>query len=167
MRIFFALALCSVAACVSRPAAAQEAEAIAVGSPAPRVTVHDLDGKPVDLGGYLGTKPVLLEWWATWCEQCEALLPRLQAAHKEVGDVVQFIGVNVAVNQSPDRVRRYLRERNPPFLALYDDQGTSTRAYRAPSTSYVVIVDRTGRIAYTGVGGDQEFIEALRRVATK
>jgi thiol-disulfide isomerase/thioredoxin len=138
-----------------------------VGSPAPRVTVHDLDGKPVDLGRYLGTKPVLLEWWASWCEQCELLLPRLQAAREEVGDAVEFIGVNVAVNQSLERVRRYLHERAPPFQALYDDQGASTRAYRVPSTSYIVIVDRAGRIAYTGVGGDQQFSEALRRVAAQ
>jgi thiol-disulfide isomerase/thioredoxin len=161
-----AVALVMIAALFGRPAAAQE-EGIAVGSPAPRVTVHDLDGKPVDLGRYLGKKPVLLEWWATWCEQCELLLPRLTSARAEVGDAVEFIGVNVAVNQSPERVRRYLTEHAPPFLALYDDQGTSTRAYRAPSTSYVVIVDRAGTIVYTGVGGEQAFTEALRRVAAQ
>ena len=94
-------------------------------------------------------------------------MPRLQAARAEVGDAVEFIGVNVAVNQSPERVRRYLQEHAPPFQALYDDQGASTRAYRAPSTSYVVIVDRAGKIAYTGVGGDQQFTEALRRVAAQ
>jgi thioredoxin-like negative regulator of GroEL len=32
------------------------------------------------------TEPVLLEWWATWCEQCDVLLPRLLAARNEVGD---------------------------------------------------------------------------------
>jgi thiol-disulfide isomerase/thioredoxin len=153
-------------ASLGRPAAAQE-EGIAVGSRAPRVTVHDLDGKPVDLGQYLGNRPVLLEWWATWCEQCELLLPRLRAARAELGDKVEFIGVNVAVNQSPERVRRYLKEQAPPFLTLYDDQGTSTRAYRAPATSYVVIVDRAGTIAYTGVGGDQQFMDALQRVAAQ
>jgi thiol-disulfide isomerase/thioredoxin len=166
MRNAFAAMLVLTAAPAPRPAVAQD-EGVALGSPAPRVTVHDLDGKPVDLGRYIGSKPMLLEWWATWCEQCEALLPRLQAARAEVGDAVEFIGVNVAVNQSPERVRRYLEERAPPFRTLYDDQGASTRAYRAPSTSYVVIVDRTGKVAYTGVGGDQPFIEALRRVAAR
>ncbi len=166
MRNAITLALVVLAASLGRPAAAQE-EGIAVGSKAPRVTVHDLDGKPVDLGRYLGSKPVLLEWWATWCEQCELLLPRLRAARTEVGDKVEFIGVNVAVNQSPERVRRYLKEQAPPFLALYDDQGASTRAYRAPATSYVVIVDRAGTIVYTGIGGDQHFAEALHRVATQ
>ncbi len=164
MRNAFVAALVVLAASLGSSAAAQE-DGIAVGSAAPRVTVHDLDGKPVDLGRYIGKKPVLLEWWATWCEQCELLLPRLEAARAEVGDAVEFIGVNVAVNQSPERVRRYLREHSVPFLALYDDQGASTRAFRAPSTSYVVIVDRAGKIIYTGVGGDQQFNEALRRVA--
>jgi len=166
VRIAWSLALVLLAAPLPPPAVAQE-DGVAVGSRAPRVTVHDLDGKQVDLGRYIGTKPVLLEWWATWCEQCELLLPRLQAAREEVGDAVEFIGVNVAVNQSPERVRRYLKERAPPFQALYDDQGASTRAYRAPSTSYIVIVDRAGKIAYTGVGGDQQFSEALRRVAAQ
>ncbi len=166
MRNAITVAFVVLAAALARPVAAQE-EAIAVGARAPRVAVHDLDGNPVDLGRFLGSKPVLIEWWATWCEQCELLLPRLKAARAEVGNKVEFIGVNVAVNQSPERVRRYLKEQAPPFLALYDDEGVSTRAYRAPATSYVVIVDRAGLIAYTGVGGDQQFIEALHRVAAQ
>jgi peroxiredoxin len=136
-----------------------------VGTRAPAVAVHDLDGKPVDLGQYLGKQPLFLEWWATWCEQCDALLPRVRAARAELGDRVQFVGINVAVNQSPERVRRYIASNDVPFRTLYDDEGASTRAYAAPTTSYVVIVDRTGRVAYTGTGGDQDFLGALRRVA--
>jgi peroxiredoxin len=144
---------------------AQEA-GLAVGSRAPAVTVHDLDGKPVDLGRWVGRKPVLLEWWATWCEECDVLLPRLKEARAAVGDAVEFVAVNVAVNQSPEKVRRFVAENQVPFVVLYDDEGTSTRAFQAPTTSYVVIVDRSGTVAYTGVGGDQPFHEALRRVAT-
>jgi thiol-disulfide isomerase/thioredoxin len=148
------------------PAAAAQEAGIAVGSRAPVVSAHDLAGKPVDLGRWVGRKPVLLEWWATWCEQCDVLLPRLLEARAEVGDAVEFVAVNVAVNQSPDKVRRYVAAHEVPFVVLYDDEGATTRAYQAPTTSYVVIVDRHGRVAYTGVGGDQPFLEALRRVAT-
>ena len=144
--------------------AAQDA-GLAVGSRAPVVSVNDLDGKPVDLGRWVGKKPVLLEWWATWCEQCDALLPRLQAARAEVGNQVEFVAVNVAVNQSPEKVRRFVAAHAVPWTVLYDDEGESTRAYEAPATSYVVIVDRAGRVAYTGIGGDQQFLAALRRVA--
>lgn len=142
-----------------------QAAGLAVGARAPAVTVHDLDGKSVDLGRYLGKLPVFLEWWATWCEQCDALLPRVRAAHAELGERVAFFGINVAVNQKPDRVRRYVESNRVPFLTLYDDEGESTRAYAAPTTSYVVIVDRDGRVAYTGTGGDQDILGALRRVA--
>jgi thiol-disulfide isomerase/thioredoxin len=162
-RIGLALGLLAVLA-VSQ-GGAQETELV-VGARAPAVSVGDLDGKPVDLGQYLGKQPLFLEWWATWCEQCDALLPRVRTAHAELGDKVAFFGINVAVNQSPARVRRYIESSKPPFRTLYDDEGESTRAYAAPTTSYVVIVDRSGRVAYTGTGGDQDFLGALRRVAT-
>ena len=160
----FGLVLGLLAALVVSPGGAQET-GLAVGARAPAVTVHDLDGKTVDFAQYLGKQPLFLEWWATWCEQCDALLPRVRAAQAEVGDRVQFLGINVAVNQSPERVRRYVESNDVPFRTLYDDEGTSTRAYAAPTTSYVVIVDRAGRVAYTGTGGDQDFLGALRRVA--
>jgi thiol-disulfide isomerase/thioredoxin len=148
------------------PAVSQEA-GITVGAPAPSVRVNDLDGKPVDLGKYIGKRPVFLEFWATWCELCEELLPRVRAAQAAFGGKVEFIGVNVAVNQSRDRVRRYLDTHKPPFRTLYDDEGASTRAYQVPATSYVVIVDRSGRVAYTGTGGSQEFNEVLSRVVQR
>jgi peroxiredoxin len=162
-RLILVLVLLATAA---RQAAAQDV-GLAVGSRAPAVSVSDLEGKPVDLGQYLGKQPLFLEWWATWCEQCDALLPRVRAAKAEVGDKVVFLGINVAVNHSPQRVRRYIESNDVPFRTLYDDQGESTRAYAAPATSYVVIVDRAGKVAYTGTGGDQDFLGALRRVAAQ
>jgi thiol-disulfide isomerase/thioredoxin len=137
---------------------------IAVGERAPAVKVNDLDGKPVDLSQYIGKRPVFIEFWATWCEQCEELLPRIRSAQAAYGAKVEFIGVNVTVNQSRERVRKYLRTHNPAFRTLYDDQGTSIRAYQVPATSYVVIVDQSGTIVYTGSGGSQEFDGVLRRI---
>jgi thiol-disulfide isomerase/thioredoxin len=140
---------------------------VGVGAAAPAVRVHDLDGKSVDLGRYIGKKPVFLEFWATWCELCEELLPRVRAAQARYGSDVEFFGINVTVNQSRERVRRYIETHKPPFITLYDDEGTSTRAYEVPATSYVVIVDRSGKIAYTGSGGGQDFDQVLRRVSQK
>jgi thiol-disulfide isomerase/thioredoxin len=143
--------------------AAQD-EGITVGSQAPRVSVPVLDGRPVDLGLHLGKKPIFLEFWATWCPICEELLPRVQAARTRYGDRVAFYGVNVAVNQTRDRVRRYIRQHQLPFEVVYDEAGASTRAFDAPQTSYIVIIDARGRVAYTGVGTEQKFEDALARV---
>ena len=137
---------------------------IAIGARAPAVKVNDLDGKPVDLGQYIGKRPVFLEFWATWCELCEELLPRVRAAQAAYGSEVEFIGVNVTVNQSRERVRKYLQTHTPAFRTLYDDKGTSIRAYQVPATSYVVIIDGAGKVAYTGTGGSQDFDGVLRRI---
>ncbi len=150
--------------CGAQPLAGQDTT-LEVGDKAPRVVVHDLDGKPVDLARYIGAKPVFLEFWATWCESCKELLPRVRAAQQAYGSKVEFIGINVVVNQSPDGVRQYLDAHHPGFRTLYDDEGTSTRAYQVPATSYVVIVDRAGKVAYTGIGGTQSFERVLRQVS--
>jgi thiol-disulfide isomerase/thioredoxin len=139
--------------------------ALEVGDKAPRVVVHDLAGKPVDLGSYIGAKPVLLEFWATWCESCQQLLPRIRAAQKAYGSKVEFIGINVAVNQTPAGVRQYMELNEPGFRALYDDEGNSTRAYQVPATSYIVVIDRSGTVAYTGIGGTQSLDRVLRQVS--
>jgi thiol-disulfide isomerase/thioredoxin len=148
---------------VAGRASAQES-GIALGAKAPAVKVNDLEGKPVDLGQYIGKRPIFLEFWATWCELCEQLLPKVRQAVAQYGNQVEFLGVNVTVNQTPAKVQRYLDKNKPGFQTLYDDQGSSIRAYQVPSTSYVVIVDRTGKVVYTGTGGTQDFDPVLRRV---
>ena len=167
MRGKLTLALfCAVNIAIAENVRAQES-GIAVGSTAPAVRVRDLDGNMVDLGQYIRKKPILLEFWATWCELCEELLPKIRAAQAAHGSAVEFIGINVSVNQTPTRVRRYLQEHKPPFRTLYDDEGASIRAYQVPATSYVVIVDGAGKVAYTGSGGTQDLATPLRRVTKK
>ena len=136
-----------------------------VGAKAPAVTVNDLDGKPVNLGEFLGQKPVFLEFWATWCEVCEALLPKVKTAMNAYRDKVEFIGINVTVNQKREAVRAYLKQHQLRFRPLYDDEGASIRAYQVPATSYIVIADRSGTIVYTGMGSIQNFDPALRQVS--
>ena len=159
------LSVAATAVLSASPLAAQDEAGLRVGAPAPVVSVDDLDGKPISLGEWIGKKPVLLEFWATWCTNCEALLPRLMKAREAAGNRVEFVAVNVTVNQTPERVRKYVQEHDVPFRILYDDKGTATRAYLAPATSYVVIVDSSGRVAYTGLGADQRFEGALNRAA--
>jgi thiol-disulfide isomerase/thioredoxin len=145
------------------PAKAQAG--IAVGDKAPIVTVHDLDGNAVDLGQWIGKKPVFLEFWATWCTSCAELLPTVKAAAERYGGKVEFLGMNVTINQTAAQVRRYLETERPPYRPLWDDEGTSIKAYNVLGTSYVVIIDAKGTVVYTGFGGKQNFEKALKRAA--
>ena len=134
-----------------------------VGALAPAAAVQDLDGQPLNLAQLVGKKPVLLEFWATWCPLCAALLPRIEAVHAKYGDRVDIVVIAVAVNETRSSVQRHLAQHPLPFRFLWDATGAAVRAYQAPTTSYVVALDARGRVVYTGTGEDQDIEAALRR----
>ncbi len=148
-------------------AQAENAVGLPVGTTVPAVTVEDLDGNSVDLGDVMGTGPVLIEFWATWCPVCEKLEPTIREAHRQFGDRVTFLVMGVAVNQSQRSIRRHLERHPSPFRHLWDQRGRATRAFKAPTTSYVVILDAAGTVAYTGVGADQDLVGALERIVER
>lgn len=143
---------------------AQDVIGIPVGETPPAVTLETLSGDSVALSQWIGKKPVIVEFWATWCPICEELLPRMEAAHKKYGDRVVFLVVAVAVNQSKNSVRRHIDKHPMPFTFLWDANGAAVRAFQAPSTSYIAVLDAGGKVVYTGVGEDQDIDAALGRV---
>jgi len=153
----------TVLAAAVAPLGAQDV-GLAVGTKAPVVAVEDLDGKSVDLGQYIGHQPVVLEFWATWCPLCKALEPSLKAAHARYGRTVRFVAIGVGVNQSPVSIKRHLAEHPLPFPVLYDAAGAAVRAYDAPTTSYIVVVNKAGTVAYTGTGAEQDIAAVLERI---
>src|SRR5207247_3785697 len=107
---------------------------------------------------------VMLEFWATSCRLCKALEPAVEAAHARYGATVQFIAIGVGVNETPASIKRHLAAHPLPFPVWYDASGAAVRAYQAPTTSYIVVLDRTGKVMYTGTGADQDIAAALRPV---
>ena len=136
---------------------------LAVGSTAPAVALETLDGKPANLSQYLGKAPVLIEFWASWCANCKQLEPKLAAVAKKYAGRVQLVAVAVSVNQSVERAKRYQAQHKLPVTMLYDRKGDASEAYEAPATSYIVVVNKAGRIVYTGAGGDQDLDAAIRK----
>ncbi|MBA3670767.1 MAG: TlpA family protein disulfide reductase [Gemmatimonadaceae bacterium] len=146
------------------PAVAQAQDSgLPLGSVPPRVLVQTLDGKTIDLSQVTKGTPALLEFWATWCESCERLMPALKRAHASYGSRVKFVGISVSANQSIRRVQLHVAKHGVPGLQFYDTVGEATGKWDVPATSYVVVLDRKGRIVYTGVGGDQNLDAAIRK----
>lgn len=144
-------------------AAAQDVGGIPVGSTAPVITLNGMDDKPVNLADVIGKKPVVLEFWATWCGNCKELEPRFLAAQRKYGSQVAFYGIAVPINQSLDRVKRYVTEHKYPFPMLWDKDGAYAGAFDVPATSYVVVIDRTGKVVSTDLGGKQDLDAAIRK----
>src|SRR4029078_7806409 len=101
------------------------------------------------------------------CPNCEELEPRLLAASKKYAAQVKFVGVAVSVNQSPARVKAFVEKHNLPGDQYFDTKGNATGAYDVPATSYVVVLDRSGKVSYTGLGGTQDLESAIKKVVAR
>lgn len=159
-----ALAAATIALTASAPAALRAQDiGLPIGATPEAVQVEDLDGNPVDLAQYVGTKPVVIEFWATWCPVCKALEPEIHAVHERWGDDVELLIMAIAVNQSQRAVKRHLERHPMPGRVLWDTRGRATRAFQAPTTSYIVVLDAQGRVVYTGAGEEQDVVAAVER----
>lgn len=145
------------------PLAAQDV-GLPIGATPAAAVVQDLDGQPVDLSTLTGRKPVVFEFWASWCEVCEALMPKMLQAQQRFGTRVDFVLVGVGVNQSRTSMRRHRDQHHLPFAYYFDNNGAAVRAFMAPATSFVAIVDGRGKVVYTGSGEEQNVEAALTRV---
>jgi thiol-disulfide isomerase/thioredoxin len=154
----------AVAALLAAPAAVTAQDlGLEVGTQAPAAAVTTLDGKPANLSQYVGKAPTVIEFWATWCSNCKELEPTLRAAQKKYAKDVKFVTVAVSVNQTPARVRAHKDKHGLTGDVYFDTKGDASGAYDAPATSYVVILDRTGKVVYTGLGGKQDIDGGIRK----
>ena len=133
----------------------------AVGSAAPDFRATTLDGKSLSLHGLRG-KPVILNFWATWCAECRSEMPAIQATwvrHRAAG--LQVVGVNFREGDVP-RERRFLDQAGASYPSLSDPDGKIADAYRVTNGLPVsIFIDRAGIVTYIQTGPmSADFIEA-------
>lgn len=133
---------------------------IPVGSTPGALIIEDLDGNPVDLSQYRG-RPLLVEFWATWCTNCQALQPQMESAYENYHTRIEFLAIAVGVGQSQRSVKRHLVRHPSAYPYLFDRRGTAVRTFLAPTTSFIVVMDENGVVTYTGVGPDQDIEAAV------
>lgn len=159
-RMAMAFALLAV---VGAPRAGAQDSGIAIGEKAPGAAVESLDGTAADLSSVFGKGPVVLEFWATWCPNCKELEPAMLAAQRKYAGKVTFVGVAVSVNQSPRAVQAYAEKHALKMTQFFDRRGKAVSAYDVPATSFVVVVNKAGKVVYTGLGGKQDLDAAIKK----
>ena len=129
----------------AEPAAA-ETETTAPAMTAPDFTVYDLDGNPVSLSDYFG-KPIVLNFWASWCGPCKMELPDFQETYDELGGDVQFLIVSLTdgSRETVETASAYLKEQGYTLPAYYDTQLSAAAAYGVNAIPCTYFIDAQGR----------------------
>ncbi len=119
---------------------------------APDFTVVDYDGNKVKLSDYKG-KPVVLNFWATWCYYCKVEMPDFNEAYKNYPDV-QFLMVNATGTngETVESAKAYVEQEKYEFPVLFDTMYEANQAYRLSSFPMTVFIDAEGNVVSSRVG---------------
>lgn len=135
--------------------------------PAPDFVRETLDGRELALSELRG-KPVVMNFWASWCVSCRAGAPILAATARRHQGYLHFLGVNVL--DDPDDARRFHQQFSLPFPSVVDEEGSVLRAYRIVGLPTTVFITRSGRIfrvhpgPYVGPEAARDLEETVARL---
>ena len=123
------------------PAEVPEETTTAQVALAPDFTVYDLEGNPVHLLSYLG-KPIVLNFWASWCGPCKMEMPDFQKAFEELDGNVQFLMVNMTdgSRETVETAISFIESQGYTFPVLFDsdmDAAITYNAYSLPTTYFI------------------------------
>lgn len=113
---------------------------------APDFTVLNEQGEEVKLSDYFG-KPIVLNFWATWCGYCVEEMPDFERAYKEHPEV-QFLMVNATdgVRETTEKAKQFLDEKGFTFPVVYDTQQSAVYAYYVTGFPSTYFIDADGNM---------------------
>lgn len=111
---------------------------------APDITVADADGNETSLSSLRG-RPVVLNFWATWCGYCVMEMPDFDEVYAEYADRVDFMMINAGgPGETLEKAQAFVEEKGYSFPVYYDADGAAATAYQATGLPTTVVVDERG-----------------------
>jgi thiol-disulfide isomerase/thioredoxin len=146
-----------------------ETTAIAKKVAAPDFTVDDAQGNKISLSDFAG-KPVVLNFWASWCPPCKSEMPHFNKVYAEIKDSVVFMMVDLVDGQRETQAngQQYVDEQGFTFPVYFDNQQQAATVYGISSIPTTFFIDAKGYII-TGYQGaiDEETLAAAIKLITK
>ncbi len=120
------------------------------GTLASDFSLPDRTGRTVSLRDLRG-RPVLIDFWATWCGPCQKSMPEIQRLHRKYGTRLQVVGINIE-GPTPE-VLSYLDKGGYSFRVVFDGgnfQSGTAASYGVRSIPRTFLLDREGYILFSG-----------------
>lgn len=120
---------------------------------APDFTVENADGEEVKFSDYVG-KPIVLNFWASWCSPCKSEMPEFNEAWEELDGEVQFLMVNMTdgARETVDTAKEYVEGQGFSFPVFFDTGSEAAMAYSAYSLPTTYFIDAEGYVVARAVG---------------
>lgn len=114
---------------------------------APDFTVYDADGNEVLLSEYFG-KPIVLNFWASWCSPCQMEMPDFHEKYLEIGEDVQFLMINMTdgSRETVEIASEFIEEKGYTFPVFYDTKSDAAMTYGAYSLPTTFFIDADGYV---------------------
>lgn len=129
---------------------------------APDFTVYDSDGNPVKLSDKFG-KPMVINFWASWCGVCKAEMPDFEKAYREYGDDVVFMMINVTdgVQETREMAEDFLATVDYTFPVYYDETMEAGIKYRVSALPTTYFANADGQLVSWGNYLDYETLKGV------
>ncbi len=114
-------------------------------TPAPDFTVVDLDGTEYSLSDFQG-KPVILNFWASWCGPCKSEMPDFEEMYQEYKDEIHFMFINLTdgFQETLEKASSYIQGQGYTFPVYYDTRLEAASAYNTSSIPATYFIDAEG-----------------------
>lgn len=115
-------------------------------------------------------KPIVVNFWASWCGPCKMELPAFNNMYKKYGDKIELLMINLTdgYSETVDGVKKFVTKNNYDFPVYFDTEYSASNAYNIYSIPETVFINKSGNMVSSYIGAmSEELLEQYIQNLTK